>query len=958
MRHRRDPLVEREAELAALRAALHSAGAGRGTALLIEGEAGIGKTALLSTAGDDAREAGAWLLTAHGTPLDEGVAYGVARQLLLPALLEGENRERLLRGAASLAEPALFGSDDQSAAPGEATSAIRLGLTWLVATMAGTRGPLVLVVDDMHWADGPSVRFLHALSAQADDLPVALLLAARPRASWSEPGLAAELTERMRVLRPARLSPDGVGTALARRLRAEPAREFAAAAHTETAGTPYLVAALADALSQEGIEPTSERVSAIGRLGAAEVGRHVGARIQSLSPEARALGQAVAVLGDGRPAAEAQRVAGVEPGATAARAAAALEAAGLVHGWPEPSFDHPLVRTAVLDDLGAAGRAELHGRAADLAMSSGEVERAAAHLTDVPGCGSPARADALRRAGAHALHRGAPDVAVRHLRRALAEPPIEADRSDVLLDLGMSEMALGDPLAPGRLVAAAEAATGPDARLRAYIASARALTYMGRWWEAFDCLGGAIAEAATTSPDILGFARLELAAGMLSCVPTGRRAIALLRGLDRELPPDSVTRPLFEGVAAVCDVTRGLARDGVLDRVARAGPSALPEHAGTFVQGMPVVALVLADAFREAEAALQALLAGARQRLDITTVRVLSAWHGVSLARSGRLAEAEEAALAVDHDEAPGALPIAELLAAVVQATVALERGDLARASAWADRPLEHDPRVAETHFCDYLRVVRGQVHLASGEPARALELFTQAGASQTHWGGESPPVTQWRMHAALAAHAAGSAEQARSLIEEEVLAAQAFGAPRPLAAALRARAVIAREDAARAERDLREATDVLDGSAADLERAHVAADLGALLLRDGRTAESREVLRPALDLAWMCGADAVAGRIRGALAQAGVRPRREATGGLRALTPSEARTARVAASGATNREIAEALFVTEKTVETHLTAAYRKLNIAGRLQLGAALGASQGVSAPKTRVPPAGSQG
>ena len=109
------------------------------------------------------------------------------------------------------------------------------------------------------------------------------------------------------------------------------------------------------------------------------------------------------------------------------------------------------------------------------------------------------------------------------------------------------------------------------------------------------------------------------------------------------------------------------------------------------------------------------------------------------------------------------------------------------------------------------------------------------------------------------------------------------------------------------------------------------------------------------LELAWAGGADALAGRIRASLVQAGARPRRPQLTGVRALTPAEARTARMAAEGATNRELAEALFVTEKTVETHLTASYRKLNIAGRPQLAAALGASQGVPPEKTGVPAEG---
>src|SRR4051812_14963045 len=258
-----DQLVERDVELAALEAVLAGAAAGHGAAVLLEGEAGIGKTALLKAACASAREGGPRLLRAHGAPLDEGVAYGIARQLLVPALLDGDNRDALLQGAAALARPALLPGDGDGGgggpAPPEAAFAIRQGLTWLVAAMAAEFGPLALVVDDLHWADGPSIRFLHALAGRIDELPIALLLAARPAAAWPDPGTAAELAGAVRVLRPARLSTRGVGQALERRLHAEPAEEFAGAAHMQTAGTPYLVAALADALEREGVEPTAER---------------------------------------------------------------------------------------------------------------------------------------------------------------------------------------------------------------------------------------------------------------------------------------------------------------------------------------------------------------------------------------------------------------------------------------------------------------------------------------------------------------------------------------------------------------------------------------------------------------------------------------------------------------------------------------------------------------------------
>jgi DNA-binding CsgD family transcriptional regulator len=462
---------------------------------------------------------------------------------------------------------------------------------------------------------------------------------------------------------------------------------------------------------------------------------------------------------------------------------------------------------------------------------------------------------------------------------------------------------------------------------------------------------GAIAGGALASPADLVLARIESACALLTCIPTGREAYTQLDEIEREVTAEDPLRPLLEGVLALRDVTLGRPRDGVLRRIRLAELGALAEHAGTPAYWTPPIALVLADAFRQSQASLEAGVAGARTRLDLTTVRILSAWLALGQVRRGRLTEAEEAVLAVDEGEGP-APSLAEMLATIVHGSLALERGDLAEAAAWADRPLEHDPRVAETNFLDGHLVVRGRVRLAQGDAAGAYTVFAEAGRRQTQWGAESPPITEWRTYLAATANALEQTEEARDLIDEEVAAAQRFGAPRPLAAALRTRAAIVEEEP---ERQLRDAMDVLDGSLAELEQARVGADLGDLLLHQGRAEASREVLLPALELAWACGADALAERIRTSLVQSGARPRRPQLTGARALTPAEARTARMAADGVTNRELAEALFVTEKTVEAHLTAAYRKLNIAGRPQLAAALGASQGVHPEKTRVPAGG---
>ena len=193
-------------------------------------------------------------------------------------------------------------------------------------------------------------------------------------------------------------------------------------------------------------------------------------------------------------------------------------------------------------------------------------------------------------------------------------------------------------------------------------------------------------------------------------------------------------------------------------------------------------------------------------------------------------------------------------------------------------------------------------------------------------------------MPAVLAAPAAatGDQDEGRARADRMLREAQTWGTPRAIGMALRAAGLV--EGGARGLELLAEAAMVLERSPAPLEHARALLDLGAGLRRANRRAAARDPLRQALDLADACGARPLADRARQELRAAGARPRRPRLGGVHALTASERRIAAMAAQGLSNPEIAQALFVTKKTVEAHLSSAYRKLAIHSRAQLGAAL--------------------
>ena len=234
----------------------------------------------------------------------------------------------------------------------------------------------------------------------------------------------------------------------------------------------------------------------------------------------------------------------------------------------------------------------------------------------------------------------------------------------------------------------------------------------------------------------------------------------------------------------------------------------------------------------------------------------------------------------------------------------------------------------------------RGRLALRMGDPGAALADLEEAGRRSLAIAYVNPMALMWRSYAALAAARLGERDRARELIAEELEIARRFGAPEPIGEALRVQALLA--PSAEMVELAREAVDVLAGSELRVAHARALIDLGAALRRGGHRRDAREPLREGLDLANRCGSVVETDRALDELRATGARPRRPALSGVDALSAQERRVAAMAAEGLSNREIAEALFLTRRTVEMHLTGAYRKLDVAGRADLPAALAAAE----------------
>ena len=907
-------LLERERELATVDDALAAAVSGTGRLVLIEGEPGIGKTALLQHAHAMAHERGLELLAARGGELEGELTFGVARQLLESAVRADGT---LLDGAARHAA-ALLGAEGEAAA--DEPSLVH-ALYWVCANLAA-HGPLCITVDDAQWSDPASLRWLIYVARRLDELPLVVAVTV----STGEPGAPARLLDalgqRAQRLTLAPLSAAATG-ALVRGEVGERADEaLCAAMHEAAGGNPFLIREAAAGVAASGGE--------VGALGAAAVAGTVLRRIDGLPDAAGALVRAVAVLGPDATLAHAAALAGIDP-ESAADAADRLTAARVLGPDRPLAFAHPVVRSTVYAAMGAAERSRAHARAARLLHGAGvSAPRVVGHLIAAEPVGDP---DVVRLLRAAAAAEPDPGRAVTALRRALDEPPAPGERAAVLAELGEAEMRAYRPEAVAHLTEARELTTDGAERLALTRALARAWTLDPRpdaalaWVrEELAALDGAGGEEARQAR--LALSALEVIRG--TAEPARARALrAAASGA-----ATAAERYLLAALAYKA-TDHGTAADGAgLAELALAGGLRAEGIRGTGAM-LVVAALEAADALDRADAVALAALALAREHGDVSGSALALTVHADVACRRGALADAEAEArealaLADDHG-----LPWAEPLAI---ATLLEALGEQARGA-------EADGVLAERELTEWQQGsaraavhlhARGRLRLAQDRPADALADFRGAGEIMRRYGVDHPAVQGWRSGAGEALLRLGEREEAAALAAEELALARPFGAPHPIGAALRVAGLAA--GGANGLARLREAVATLERSPAALQRARALVDLGAALRRTGERAAAREPLRRGLDLAHRCGAAALAQRAHDELEASGARPRRRAISGVEALTPSELRVATMAADGRSNREIAQALFLSVRTVENQLRHSYGKLGIGSRRELAGAL--------------------
>ncbi|WP_320672100.1 ATP-binding protein [Patulibacter defluvii] len=921
----RQRLLERDAELAALRSALRDAAVlRRGRVLLVRGPAGIGRSGLLAAFRQEGEAAGALVAAVGGVPTRATVGHGSVRELLGALAARGARPPRGARAASAWRVVAEAGAAAPSVMLGEGAQVIARGLSDYLLELAAER-PTLLVVDDLQWVDEPSRRTLALLAQRLADQPLVLVAAVRtgdgdpvaaPAALLGDPA-DAQLLE----LRP--LSERATAAIVAGALRDPGIERLGRQCHELTGGNPFLTVEVVAELR------TRWREGAAAGLALLEGGLdrfvdHLLARAEAVGPDATAVAEAVAVLGPGARIDDLAALAG-RPVEAVATDLDGLTEVGLL-SEDDAGFHHPILRSALYEAIGLRRRQQLHEEAArrfaDRAAPASDV---ATHVLAARPGRLPWAREALVRAGQEDLLAGAPETAVRYLRRALAEDAAPAEDAVVHALLALAHWQTGDPVAAADAIDRAVAdAPDDETRLRWAIERNTMMTSHA------DTIDAAFAAFAAVHEQVAGRVSASAALAADACLLANEllfRPTAVTAAVDRhrtlEGREDGEQQML--SILAWRAFVAGEPRDEVVS-LARRGlahgtvaiEAFLLRNAGYYAS----FALLLAE---DRPFVSDALAGWERTARDLHalfgTAGLLMLRAYDALAVGEHPAAAERAAEALDLTGAHASLGFMAL-SCRIRALIELDRVDDARAE--LERAGVAFPLPA-TALTNPLLHARGLLERAAGDDDAAAATFRAVGEADARAGMAFSPATPWRLEAARIAHDRDDAATARTLAAAHRDHARRWGAPGALAVAeATARLVGLEQD---------DPAPVADGYV----QATVEQLLGQAVLGAGDQPAARRWLRSALDRLDPDRHPRRARLVDEALRDAGGRRSAREDDPL-GLTPAERRIAELVAEGLSNRQVADALVLQPKSVENQLGRIYRRLGVRSRQELVRAL--------------------
>ncbi|CAL9368948.1 hypothetical protein SUDANB56_00797 [Streptomyces sp. enrichment culture] len=873
-------LWERDEELAAIAEAVDVLCADRhspGTLLVLRGEAGLGKTALLAETRRIAEQRGCTVWSARGGETLRTVPFNVVRQLLQPALVSmlPEEAREYLGDWYGIAGPALGIAD-----PGDGQAdpqGVCEGLVAAVRRLARRDWPLVLLIDDAHWADQETLYWLAAFAERLADLSVLVVVARRPGeitgVSARHLDAVAEAAGRP-VTSLSALTPEAAAGLTRATLGETADAAFCREVWAVTGGNPYETVELLAKVQDSELEPVEAHAGELRELNRSARGGGLVARLEELGIDATRFAWAAAILGDGITVGLVAQLAtlGHEE---AVRCAERLRGARILTvrdpasaGPDELEFVHPLIETAVYNSIPDALRRAMHGIAARIVTDSGRGAAAAArHLLEVHPDDDEELVWQLREAAREHLAVGAPDAARRCLERALEEPPRPEVHVHVLHELGSATFLT----APARTIGHLRTALGMpgldgDRRVDAVIRLSQALLHNDQMEEAVRTVE---AEAARMPA---GPTRMRLQAvqfmwegvhagesltpgrserlAQLAATCTGRdnaeRALLILRGFDAMMRGENA-----EEIVEICD------RALVNGRLAP-GLGWTDNEWGVELLLMLASSYAYTDRLDRAEA----LYSEALQAYDTAGwggghLVLAHAYVGLAHRRRGRLEAAENSlreSLRLAERVGRG-LPLYWTATCNLVDTL-LARGHVDEAWAMAERH-GFAPPYPSTVVLPDPRSVRGRLLLAVGrtkEGVNELEAAEKAAAARGH----HHPVHVFAAADLARALATEDPARAARLAVDLRRRAERLGTDTAIGEALRVAAAL--ETGQRAVRLAGQAVTYLESSPCQYEHAAARIEYGVL-------ARSAPDLERGVALARSCGADGLVERARTELA-------------------------------------------------------------------------------------------
>ncbi|WP_055526211.1 ATP-binding protein [Streptomyces graminilatus] len=926
-------LLERQNELSTAAEALRFAAQGNGSLVVISGPPGIGRSALLTEIGELADRSPAdaattrrpLVMRAYAAPAERGFPFGVARQLLEPALKSAPGR--WTSGPARPA-PAFLTADPEPPQQHGATT-VR-ALLALVENMSHDRTP-VLLVDDLHWADAASLDWLDQLVQHAAHwgVLVAVTMCEGESDAAPAPGTAIAAAAEHTLL-PAPLGTAAVHELILEHLGLPADPQFTNACHDAARGNPLYLMSLLRQCQADGVAPVAADAPAVATLVPPALRRRLLLCLREQSPAVLAVARALMVLGDDAEPQVVGELAGLDP-VDLDDSLRRLRRLALL-GRDDPlRLAHRAVHEVVDEATPPSERNRLHVRSAALLHYRGcPPERVAGHLLAATVPLDDGAVATLRRAAEAAVLRGDPEAAARCLRRALRDSaPYSEERAGLLVELATVERSFAPSVAVRHVTQAYPLLSGPAVRAEALLAltpmapGATLLSSADLVRQTARQLGDPRELPPAQRPQAL---RLQARLHYLSENDPAALASAVDRLAGLGESPEAgrgEQRELLAALLHAATVTVGVRADraGALARRVMDHEPATAAHVHTLVPLVVPVALA-ADSVAGLLPWLDTALADAVRRGGRLEQSVILSEQALVLLAEGLLDAARERAVRACSVVGPDEM---STLSAIALVMVALRTREPELVTSLPDRlrAFEDNCELAAVRT-----LVRGMEAEQRQEPAVALEHFLESGYAMERAGWTNPVLAPSAYWAARMLHRMGESARAEELCERHVERARLWGAPAALGRALALRATVRGGSPG----VLREAAAVLEESADLRTRASVLVRL-AEAVAARHPAEAEAALRTAYELAVRCGASQIAAR-----AQELLGPRTVGAPARTHLTSAEGLVARMAVRGLTNQAIADALGVSRRAVEKHLTSCYRKMSASGRSGLAAAL--------------------